>query len=218
MMCRKGFGRLLFALLIAAGGCVPVSQPALGPVLPEDAALCCDLFPRHPWESVHRIEATLRGGRSSSLLGITKGEPSERRVESLLLTPEGFILFHAERREDQLSVRRAVAPFDSRSFAGGLMDDVGLLFLFPGGKLTTGSKKSDGTMMCRWRRPDGSSVEITGSVHAGWLILGRAKNGNINREAFLKPPFLNGLASYMDLRASRPASYRLRMTLLEAAP
>ena len=99
---------------------------------------------------MHRIEATIKGGGSSSLLGVTKGEPSERRLQSLLLTPEGFILFDAELSEGGIAVRKAVAPFDSPAFARGLMEDVTLLFLPPQVKPTAWGKETDGTMICNW--------------------------------------------------------------------
>jgi hypothetical protein len=38
------------------------------------------------------------------------------------------------------------------------------------------------------------------------------------KEMFLNGPFVNGLASRIELRAFEPAPYRLRMTLLQPAP
>ena len=129
MICSKGLDICLLGFLILSIGCVSSSKKTLVPGLPDDLPGCYAIFPGEPWESVHGIEATIRGGGSSSLLGVTKGEPSERRLQSLLLTPEGFILFDAELSEDGLAVRKAVAPFDSPAFARGLMEDVSLLFL-----------------------------------------------------------------------------------------
>ena len=130
MILKKGLDLCLPGFFILLIGCVHTSEITPRPGLPEDLPGCYAIFPAKPWESVHRLEAMIRGG-SSSLLGITKGEPSERRFESLLLTPEGFILFDAERREDGIAVRKAVAPFDSQAFARGLMEDVTLVFLPP---------------------------------------------------------------------------------------
>ena len=130
MIRRKGLDICLLGFLILSTGCAPISKTTLSPGSPDDLPGCYAIFPAEPWESVHQIEATIRGG-SSSLLGVTKGEPSERRLQSLLLTPEGFILFDAELSEDGIAVRKAVAPFDSPAFARGLMEDVALLFLPP---------------------------------------------------------------------------------------
>jgi len=135
-----------------------------------------------------------------------------------LLTPEGFILFDAERRESGIAVRKAVAPFDSPAFARGLMEDVSLLFLPPQVKPRTWGKETDGTTICNWEGPDDSHTEIRGSMDSGWRILRRDKQGEVIKEVVLNGPFVNGLASRMELRAFKPASYRLRMTLLQAFP
>ena len=218
MIRKKGLDICLLGFLILSIGCVPKSGTTLSPGLPEDLPGCYAIFPTGPWESVHRIEATLRGGGSSSLLGVTKGEPLERRLESLLLTPEGFILFDAERRESGIAVRKAMAPFDSPAFARGLMEDVTLLFLPPQAKPTTWRKETDGTMICNWEGPDDSHTEIRGSMDSGWQILRRDKQGEVIKEVVLNGPFVNGLASHVELRAFKPASYRLRMTLVQPSP
>jgi hypothetical protein len=218
MIRRKGLDICLLGFLILSVGCVPVSKTALSPGSPDDLPGCYAIFPAGPWESVHRIEATIRGGGSSSLLGVTKGEPAERRLQSLLLTPEGFILFDAERRESGIAVRKAVAPFDSSAFARGLMEDVTLLFLPPQVKPRTWGKETDGTMICIWEDRDDSHTEITGSMDSGWRILRRDKQGELIKEVVLNGPFVNGLASRMELRTFKPAPYRLRMTLLQAFP
>ncbi|MBM4340908.1 MAG: hypothetical protein FJ110_15360 [Deltaproteobacteria bacterium] len=218
MIRRKGLHLYLLGLLILSIGCVPKPKITLSPGLPEDLPGCYAIFPTGPWESVHRIEATLRGGASSSLLGVTKSEPSERRLQSILLTPEGFILFDAERRESEISVRKAVAPFDSPAFARGLMEDVSLLFLPPQVKPRTWRKETDGTMICNWEDPDDTQIEIRGSTGSSWRILRRNKQGEVIKEVVLNGPFVNGLASRVELRAFKPASYKLRMTLVQPSP
>jgi len=217
MIWKKSLDIFLLGFLILSIGCVSPPRKTLGPGSPDDLPGCYAVFPAGPWESVHKIEATIRGG-SSSLLGVTKGDPSERRLDSLLLTPEGFILFDAELRGGQTTVRRAVAPFDSTAFAGGLMEDVSLLFLPPKDKPTGWEKKTDGTMICNWRGPDDSHTEVTGSMEGGWRILRRNKYGKVIREVVLNGPFFDGLASRVELRAFKPAAYRLRMTLVQPSP
>jgi hypothetical protein len=217
MIRRKSLDICLLGFLILSVGCVSPPKKTLGPGSPFDLPGCYAIFPGEPWESVHRIEATIRGG-SSSLLGVTKGEPSERRLQSVLLTPEGFILFDAELSEGGIAVRKAVAPFDSTAFARGLIEDVSLLFLPPQVKPTAWGKEMDGTMICEWEGPDESHTEISGSMESGWRILRRDKQGKVIKEVVLNGPFVNGLASRMELRAFKPASYTLRMTLLQAFP
>jgi len=218
MTHRKGLDICLLGLLILSAGCVSISKATLGPGSPEDLPGCYAIFPAEPWESVYKLEATIRGGGSFSLLGVTKGEPSERRLQSLLLTPEGFILFDAELRGGEMAVRKAMAPFDSPAFAGGLMEDVSLLFLPPKDKPTGWEKKTEGTMICNWEGPDDSHTEVTGSMERGWRILRRDKYREVMKEVVLKGPFVNGLASRVELHAFEPTSYRLRMTLVQPSP
>ena len=217
MIRRKGLNICLLGFLILSAGCAPISETTLRPGSPNDLPGCYAIFPVGPWESVHRIEATFRGN-SSSLLGVTTGEPSERRLQSLLLTPEGFILFDAELSEGGIAVRKAVAPFDSPAFARGLMEDVSLLFLPPQVKPTAWAKETDGTMICNWEDRDDSHTEITGSMDGGWRILRQNKKGKVIKEIILNGPFVNGLASRIELRAFKPAPYRLRMILVQPSP
>ena len=218
MIRSKGLDICLLGFLVLSIGCASPSKKTLVPGSPDDLPGCYAIFPGEPWESVHRIEATIRGGGSSSLLGVTKGEPSERRLQSLLLTPEGFILFDAELSEGGIAVRKAVAPFDSPAFARGLMEDVSLLFLPPQVKPTAWAKETDGTMICNWEDRDESHTEISGSMDSGWRILRQNKKGKVTKEIVLNGPFVNGLASRIELRAFKPAPYRLRMTLVQPSP
>ncbi len=217
MIRGKNLPIFLLGFVILSHACAPVSTKTFVQGSPEDLPGCYVAFPTGPWESVHRIEATIRGG-SSSLLGVTRGKPSERRLESVLLTPEGFILFDAELREGQTIVRRAVAPFDSQAFARGLMEDVSLLFMPPQAKPAGWEKETDGTMTCAWEGPDQFLTEIRGSTDRGWKILRQNKRGKVMREVVLNGPFINGLASHVELRAFKPSSYRLRMTLVQPSP
>jgi len=216
MIRKKGLGVFLPGFFILSMGCVSLSEKTLTPGSPADLQGCNAIFPAEPWESVHKIEATFRGG-SSSLIGVTKGEPSGPRLQSVLLTPEGFVLFDAERRITGISVRRAVAPFDSKAFARGLIEDVSLLFLAPAAKPITWGKETNGTMICKWENPE-NSTEITGSVDRGWRILRRDKYGELTKEVLLSGPFFNGLASRIEYRAFKPEPYTLRMTLIQTFP
>jgi hypothetical protein len=218
MTHRKSLDICLLGFFIFSAGCVSLSEKTLVPGSPDDLPGCYAIFPAEDWESVSKLEATIRGGGSFSLLGVTKGEPSERRLQSLLLTPEGFILFDAELRDTEMVVRKAMPPFDSPAFAGGLMENVSLLSLPPRLKPAGWRKETDGTMICNWRGSDDSDTEVTGSMESGWRILHRDKYREVIKEVVLKGPFVKGLASHVELRASEPAHYTLRMTLVQPSP
>jgi hypothetical protein len=216
MNFRKKLKPSLIAVLMLCAGCLSMPETVLVPGAPEDLQSCFALFPSGPWECVHKIEAVIGEGMSSSLLGITQGDPAERKLHTVLLTPEGFILFEAEQREDTISVLKSVAPFDSPAFARGLMEDVNLLFLPPRGRPSKWGRSADGAVLCQWESPDGYREEITLST-VGRISL-RDRHGDLAKEALLMAPFVKGLASQMELRAHQPALYMLKMTLLPGAP
>jgi hypothetical protein len=153
---------------------------------------------------------------SSSLLGITKGDPAGRRLHTVLLTPEGFILFEAEQRDNKISVLKAVVPFDSPAFARGLMEDVSFLFLAPGARPSKWGRTADSTVLCRWESPDGSRKEVRCSPVVRITLQDR--HGDLIKEALLTGPFVTGLAFQVELQAYKPAPYRLKMTLLRGTP
>lgn len=216
MNFRWNLKTCLFGVLMLCAGCVPIPETDLLPGAPGDLQGCFAMFPAGPWECIHKIEAAIGEGGSFSLLGVTKGDPADRKLHTALLSPEGFILFEAEQREDRVSVLKALAPFDSAAFARGLMEDVNLLFLPPEGWPSKWGRRADGAILCQWKSPDGSRREITPSTVRKISLWDR--HGNLVKEALLQAPFVHGLASQMELRAYQPAPYRLKMTLLHGVP
>jgi hypothetical protein len=209
---------LVLGVLTFSMGCASLTEKSMSPGSSDDLSFCYAIFPAEPWESVHKIEATIEGRAFSTLLGVTRGDPTEGWLHSFLLTPEGFILFESELRHGKIRTLKAVAPFDSPAFTTGLMEDVTLLFLSPPGKPASWGKREDGTRTCLWESPDGSRTQIKGSMELGWRILRHNDRGDVTREVSLNGPFVHGLASHMELRAFKPASYKLRMTLVQAPP
>jgi hypothetical protein len=206
----------LFAALMLCVGCLSAPETALLPGTPEDLERCVALFPSAPWVSIHKIEAVINGGLSFSLIGITKGDPAGRKLHTVLLTPEGFVLFEAEEHEDTISVLKAVAPFDSPAFAKGLMEDVNLLFLPPEGGASRWGRTADGGVLCQWEKPAGYRENISLSAVVKISLLDG--HGDLVKEAVLTGPFVKRLASRMELSAHKPAPYKLKMTLLQGTP
>lgn len=218
MTPRQSFYILILSVLTLSVGCAPLTEKSMSPGSPDDLSFCYAVFPTEPWESVHKIEAIIRGEAFSTLLGVTRGDPTVGGLHSLLLTPEGFILFESELRNGKIRTIRGVAPFDSPAFTRGLMEDVSLLFLSPQGEPAWWGKSEDGTRACLWKGPDGSRTQIKGSMELGWQVILQDDQGDVTREVSVNGPFVHGLASHMELRAFKPASYKIRMTLVQAAP
>lgn len=215
---RKLFPLLLLGILPFFLGCVPLIEKSLIPGSSDDLSACLALFPTEPWESVHKIEPTIQGMAFSTLLGVTKGDPTTGELHNFLLTPEGFILFEAELRHGKIKMLQTVAPFDSPAFARGLMEDVTLIFLSPQGKPASWGKRDDGSRICNWEGADGTYTQIKGSMESGWQIIRRDDQGDVIRAVSLNGPFFRGFASHMELRAFKPASYKLRLTLIRTTP
>ena len=216
MNIRKKLIANLIVVMTLCTGCLTAPGEVLLQGEPEDLKRCAALFPSGPWECVHKIEAVIQGGMSSSLLGITKGDPAGRRLNTVLLTPEGFILFEAEQNGDAISVLKAVPPFDSPAFANGLMEDVNLLFLPPQGGALKSGRTADGDVLCRWESSSGYREELSLSRVIKISLLDR--HGDLIKEALLTAPFVKGLASQVELRTLKPAPYKLKMTLLQGPP
>jgi hypothetical protein len=200
------------AVLVLCAGCLPVPETDRVPGAPEDLQRCFAVFPSGPWECIHKIEVRIHEGASFTLLGVTKGDPASPKLHTVLLTPEGFILFEAEQLGDRVSVLKAVAPFDAPAFASGLMEDVHLLFLPPRGRPSKWGRRTDGALLCEWANPNGSRTEVVDSITRKISV--RDRQGNLAKEAVLRPPFVQRLASEIDFQACKPAPYRLKMTLL----
>jgi hypothetical protein len=166
---------------------------------------------------VHGIEAKLGVGGSYALIGLTKGDPVQRNLHSALLTPEGFVLFEAERREGRITIIKALPPFDSSAFAKGLIEDVDLIFLAPGGRLSESGMIADGSFVCRWTEPSGQVKEIIRAKGDRWKISLWNDQGRVVRQVWVRKRPTENLASQVELRAPGVNGYRLKMVLLQSS-
>jgi hypothetical protein len=216
-MCRKPVLLCLLWALIFVPACARNSKVTLITSPVNDFTDCVALFPECPWEAVHGIEAKLGVGGSFSLIGLTKGDPVQGNSHSALLTPEGFVLFQAERREGRLSVIRALPPFDSHEFAKGLIEDVELIFLAPRGRPSESGMASDGSFVCRWIEPFGQIKEIIRAQSDRWKISLWNDQGRLIRQVWVRKQPTENLASQVELRATGVNGYRLKMLLFQSS-
>jgi hypothetical protein len=216
-MCRISVLFCLVLVLIFVPGCLPNSKltPITYPL--NDFTECVAGFSERQWEAVHSIEAKLGGGGSYALIGLTKGDPVQRNLHSALLSPEGFVLFEAERRGDRLFVIRALPPFDSSAFAKGLIEDVELIFLAPRGRPSESGRAADGSLVCRWIEPPGSVKEIIRGKGDRWKISLWNDQGRVVREVWFTQRPTENLASKVELRASGVNGYTLKIVLLQSS-
>lgn len=107
---------------------LPVLQPLEGRAWGDNE--CRALFVSGNWQFVHSITFTAGGSPEVTLMGVTVLH--DTAVKSVLMGVEGFVLFEAEENDQgEITVARALPPFDSARFAKGLLDDVRMLFYEP---------------------------------------------------------------------------------------
>lgn len=190
---------------------------------PQSVRECRGPFPDGDWQLLHSIEATLPGGHKGFLMGLSVISSSNRTARCVIMTLEGFVVFDAL-YDKQISVKRAVAPFDSEVFARGLIEDINLIFFKPDGALKTSGLLKSGAAVCRYQKPDGRWVDIINRGASDWEIRQYSPDNHLARTVKLMPagePGLSdrkGIAGKIELKAHGSPGYELVMELVEAIP
>jgi hypothetical protein len=197
-----------------------VEDPTRLPKLSDQ--LCRSLFPRGKWQLQHAIEATVRGRKMGKLIGAMVLNAQERTIQCALMTIEGLVLFSA-RYDGKLTVDRAVKPFDRPDFAGGLMDDLMLMFLAPEGNGRLG-RTVDRDVICRYMYPSNFITDIVvqdldrrriNRYDARGRLL---RTVSIDRANTAQYAGHCGIDQSMTLESRRGDNYRLELRLIKAIP
>ena len=216
----KGRGLALAAVLLFLS-CARL--PAIVPVTGADPCGpiegCSRIFPTGKWQLLHTIEANLPGGRRSVMMGLTVLSSRLRSNRSVIMSLEGFVVFDGEVNQG-LKVHRALPPFDSPGFAGGLMGDIRLIFFKPEGAAAKCGKLTDGSTVCRYQNPDGGFVDMV------LRSTGTCESRRYDREQrpirIVRVPADartgDGMPQTIELTAQGKQTYKLVMTLLEVVP
>lgn len=180
-------------------------------------------FPNGRWQFLHSLEATLPGGQKGFLMGLTVISSSDRSIRSVMMTLEGLVVFDAQFNE-QLTVRRAIPPFDSSDFAKGLIQDILLIFFEPPGSLIESGSLKNGSSVCRHRDPAGGVVDIVTRADGNWEIRQYRRDDRLVRivkgtwDGKGGSTHTAGITSRIELRAYGYPEYTLIMNLVEATP
>jgi hypothetical protein len=112
----KGITFLLI-LLLGIFSCtgLPKVDPVNPSIIPEIHKRCSDVFLKGKWRFVHLIEFTMPGNKKSFVTGITAISPEEEKIESVIMTIEGFVFLDAY-YDQKVVINRAIPPFDSIDF------------------------------------------------------------------------------------------------------
>lgn len=196
---------------------LPAITPAAGEPLFEAGRGTCRVFPKGDWQFLHSIRAELSGGGSFMALGLTVMSASKRTNRSVIMTFEGFVVFDGE-YGDRLVVHRALPPFDSPHFAGGLMEDIRLVFFEPEGPPAITGRFANGSAACRYRAPDGGFVDVERRDDRSWELRRYSSAEQLTRTVSAGRPLEAGAGfpETIELAAYGSSDYRLIMTLVEA--
>jgi hypothetical protein len=183
---------------------------------------CRSTFPRGQWQFQHAIAATVKGRNMGKLIGAMVLNSQKRTIRCALMTIEGLVLFSA-RYDGQLTVDRAVKPFDRPGFAGGLMDDLRLMFLAPEGQGLFG-RTTDSDVICRYPYPDNFITDIIVQKPDRWRINRYDAQGRLLRAVSVdggnatRYAGRSGIAQHITLESRGGENYRLELRLIEALP
>jgi hypothetical protein len=205
-------------LLVLSCARLPKILPVTGADPSEPAEVCGRIFPAGEWQLLHSIEADLPGGRRSVMMGLTVLSSRLRSNRSVIMSLEGFVVFDGEVNQG-LTVHRALPPFDSPGFAEGLMADIRLIFFQPEGSAECG-KLTDGSTVCRYKKPDGGFVDIVLRSTGTCESLRYDREQRLIRTVRVPADARtgDGMPQTIELTARGEQSYKLVMTLLEAVP
>ncbi|MFH1138939.1 MAG: hypothetical protein V1816_22905 [Pseudomonadota bacterium] len=178
-------------------------------------AFCQKNAPDQPWAASFKIDGVFLGGRRVVLIGANRYDPVPRRLESVLLTVEGLVVFAGTVEPGRIFVEKALPPFDGPDLARGLLADVELMFLTPTGPPDYFGINPDGRPACRWRKPDGSVIEIGLSPNGDKTILLFDPWGRLTRRVLASAVEENGPPGRLRLQALRGGVYNLTVELLE---
>jgi len=204
--------RMLFLPLLVVFVSACAGPPALTPVSKESAC-SSRFFTKGDWQFLHRLSVSVSGRRAPSLLGVTVVSTHRRSLKTALMTTEGVVLFEAE-SSDATMVRKSLPPFDRPGFAEGLMADVRMLFLPPAGPPFAAGAAPDGSLVCRYRRSNGETLDTVAAASGRRELHRYDTNGRRIRTAILEKGA--PAAGRMVLTASGGADYRIEMEAVEA--
>ena len=215
-------GRLLAlaaVLLFLSCARLPTIVPVAGQDPCRPTAGCSRIFPAGKWQLLHSIEADLPGGRRTVMMGLTVLSSRLRSNRSVIMSLEGFVVFDGEVNQG-LKVHRALPPFDSPGFAEGLMEDIRLIFFKPEGPAAECGKLTDGSIVCRYKNPNGGIVDIV--LRSNGTCESRYYDREQRLIRIVRVPADartgDGMPQTIELTAQGEQTYKLVMTLLEAVP
>ena len=180
---------------------------------------CSALFISGNWQFVHSIAFRAGGGHEVTLMGVTVLHGAT--IKSVLMGVEGFVLFEAEEDSSgEITVERALPPFDSAHFAEGLLRDVRMLFFEPEAEKQSLLQTAEQIPVCRYHTQNGTTDVMPSSK--GWSHIRQydlearlVKSTTASRQRNQGGVFL---PEKIAINSSGAQGYTLQLQLLSADP
>ena len=217
---KKTIILLSVVLVVASCARLPNLTPTVSDRILGGKNACNRQFLQEKWRMVHFIEASLNGRPMGGFYGVTVISPGSQNIHSVLMTLEGFVVFDAQADVTPV-VNRAVAPFDTRSFAEGLFEDIRLIFLRPNAARVEFGVLSNSSNACRYWQPDASVIDMVREGNNRWTLNQYRPNQTLARKVAIHPcdrsadPADGRLPCTITVTAYQPR-YKLELKLLEA--
>lgn len=214
---------LVIAILTISAGCahlpviVPDSHSVADPV--RDAV--SQIYPSGAWQFSHTIRAAAPGGNTIEMVGVSVLSSTNRSIRCVLMTLEGLVLFSG-RFDGNLTVERAMSPFDRPGFPEGLMSDLILLYFTPEAPVASHGRFPDGAKVIRFCSKEKTVTDLVLRKDQTWAIYEYSSGSKLVRsiEARNSTPIdgdEKGLsAKNIVLQRLGLFGYRLDMRLVEA--
>ena len=159
---------LLLCLWLPACG-----LPHIAPVTPEHqsaiAGRCQGVFLQTPWQMLHSIRSVLPNGEQQTAMAVIRVYPQKPLIRCVMMSIEGIVLFEG-RYDGEITVSRAIPPFDAENFAETLFSDIRLAFCPPPAGAEKIGFMPDRTPACRYQTKDDGFVEVALKAEGSWTI------------------------------------------------
>lgn len=215
------FQTFLSVFLLCSCSSLPPMNPVVSPLDRDMATKSQTLFPTGTWQLVHAIEAVPPNGEKMVFTGVSVVSDSPPSLRCVLMTQEGFVLFEGV-YEKELTIRRALPPFDKPGFAEGLIDDVRLVLMKPDSAPADCGRFDDASLGCRYREPAGRTTDIAMTADGSWLIRRYNASGRLTRTVTAASPGkgrrIDGVffPDWTKLTCHGMLGYTLTLTLVDA--
>ena len=179
------------------------------------------IYPSGDWQFSHIIHAKVPGGKTVEMMGVSVISSTDSTIRCVLMTLEGLVLFSG-RFDGDLTVERAVSPFDRPGFSEGLMSDLNLLYFPPKAPMAGQGRFPDGARVVRVRSKDEVTTDLVLREDQTWAIYEYSSGSKLVRsiEARDVSSVEEGegdmVAKSIVLKRPGIFGYRLDMRLVEA--